>query len=95
MPDPLKSVRPAVREILSYLLKNPEANDTITGIVEWWLLERRIEQCLSEVNEALVELVASGLVLAHQGADGQTHYRVNRKKRAEILKRLEASPRNP
>jgi hypothetical protein len=26
-------------EILEYLLRNPDAGNTIEGIVEWWLLE--------------------------------------------------------
>jgi hypothetical protein len=71
-------------EILGYLLENPNAQDSIEGIVEWWLLERSIRRGTAKVKEALAKLVAQGLVLEHRGRDSRTHYRINRRQRGEI-----------
>lgn len=71
-------------QILAYLHANPEAQDTLEGIVEWWLLERRIKNQTAKVNEALDFLVAGGLISARTGKDGRTHYTVERGRREEI-----------
>src|SRR5262245_31900134 len=71
-------------EILEYLLRHPEAGDTIEGIVEWWMLEQRIVHALEEVQGSVDELVARGLLLAHRALDGRTHYRLCSGKEAEI-----------
>ena len=65
------------KEILAFLVENPKAQDTLEGIVEWWLLERKIEFVTASVKEALSELVAKGLILEKKGLDSQTHYRIN------------------
>jgi hypothetical protein len=71
-------------QILAYLHANPEAQDTLEGIVEWWLLERRIKNQTAKVNEALESLVSGGLVTARTGKDGRTHYAIERGRREEI-----------
>ena len=47
-------------EILKYLVRHPQAQDTVEGIVEWWLMEQRIVNASAEVKVALAEL--TGLV---------------------------------
>lgn len=74
-----------VCEILSYLVKNPHAKDTLKGIVEWWLLEQTIERETAKVKEALAELIAKGLVLERKRKDSQTYYQINRRKYKKIL----------
>jgi hypothetical protein len=71
-------------EILAYLVENPKAQDTLEGIVEWWLLEREIKFETARVKEALSELVAKGLILEKKGPDSQIYYRINQKKYEEI-----------
>ena len=71
-------------EILAYLVEHPEARDTLEGILEWWLLERKIKRQKDQVKEALAELVARGLVLEHKGGNSQTQYRINQSKYEEI-----------
>ena len=73
-------------EILAYLVEHPEARDTLEGILEWWLLERKIKRQKDQVKEALTELVARGLVLEHEGGNSQTHYSINQSKYEEIQK---------
>lgn len=61
-------------EVLEYLEQHPDAQDTLEGVCDWWLLERRIRRTVREVEAALGELVAKGFVAARRGNDGKTHY---------------------
>ena len=72
-------------DILSYLYENSEAQDTVEGIVQWWLLEQRIHGLTGYVQEALADLVASGLLLSFEGSDSRVHYRINNSKQREIV----------
>lgn len=73
-------------QILAYLVEHPEAQDTVEGIVEWWLLERAIKFQENQITKAISELVAKGLVIEHKGRDSQTHYQINQSKYEEIQK---------
>ena len=72
------------QDILAYLAAHPEAQDTMEGIVEWWLLEQEIRRSTALVNAALAELISQGLVLERRGRDGRIHYRINRHKAVRI-----------
>lgn len=77
-------------EILAYLADHPSAQDTLEGVVEWWLLEETIKDRTERVKEAIDDLVSKRLLLERKGKDERTHYRINRRRvRAisEILKR--------
>jgi Fe2+ or Zn2+ uptake regulation protein len=76
------------REILAYLAEHREAQDTLEGIAQWWLLERYVQQGMLTVKAALDGLVARGLVLEQQGKDSRMRYGINRRKRREIVKLL-------
>jgi len=76
-------------EILAYLVENPKAQDTLEGIVEWWLLERQIKFQTARVNEALSELVAKGLVIEQRVNNSKIHYRLNQSRFKEIKKLVE------
>ena len=53
-------------EILAYLAEHPEAEDTLDGIVRWWLLEQKIKYQTNMVREAIAELVGEGLLLEYK-----------------------------
>ena len=72
-------------EILEYLIDNPNAQDTLEGIVEWWLLERTVKQQTLVVEEALSMLVAERFLLARKGLDSRTHYKLNSRRRRKIM----------
>jgi hypothetical protein len=81
----LKSESPIERQILDYLTKNPAAQDTLRGIVEWWLMKENISQTTADVEAALAKLVAEGKLSAWKAADRSVHYghhRKNAKKRS-------------
>lgn len=71
-------------ELLEYLVENPDAQDTLEGIVEWWLFEQTIKQQTALVQMALTELVGMGVVLERKGKDARTYYKLNRRKLKEI-----------
>ena len=75
----LKSESPVERHILDYLSANPSAQDTLRGIVEWWLLKQRIQESLSEVEAAVNRLVTKGQLIAEAGPDGLIRYRSPRR----------------
>ena len=83
----ITSERPQSRTaelILAYLAENPNAQDTVEGIVEWWLLEEEIKHRQAEVKRALSELVDKGLVLERTGQDQRTRYQLNQERLADI-----------
>lgn len=82
--SPSQPPRPLTRELLDYWMHHPEAQDTEESIVEWWLLQNRIQQAVVEVRCVLTELIERGFVIARQQADGRNRYQLNRPKAREI-----------
>jgi hypothetical protein len=70
------------------LAEHPDSQDTLEGIVEWWLLEREIKHQTALVSKALAELVERGLVVERQRADARASYQVNRTRLGEIRELL-------
>jgi hypothetical protein len=84
--------------ILAYLIENPNAQDTLEGIIEWWLLDRFTKSHAAKVKKALDEMVVAGLVLERRGKESRMYYKVNRAKLKEIsaiLKSKRLSSRIP
>jgi hypothetical protein len=75
----LNNESPIERQILDYLRENPAAQDTLRGIVEWWLLRQKITQSTTDVEKALANLVAEGRLSVRTGPDGQIHFFHSRK----------------
>ena len=73
-----------LREILAHLHDNPDAEDTLEGIGEWWLLEQQVKRWSAGVKEAVAELVADGWILERKGADARSRYQVNPQRSQEI-----------
>ena len=76
--DQTKEKKRACHYILAYLLENPDAGDTLDGIVEWWLLNQRIRFETQTVSQAVAKLVADGLIVEQKGPDSRIIYRANR-----------------
>jgi len=71
-------------DILSYLSKHPMAQDTLEGIVEWWVLEQGVEQRVMAVKDALARLMTQGYVLQGKRTDGRVYYKLNERMLAEV-----------
>ena len=65
-------------EILRYLIKHPDAQDTLDGIAGWWFLERTTKYPKLLVQEALDMMVNDGLVIEHEGTDARKVYKLYR-----------------
>ena len=72
------------KDILSYLVRHPDAQDTVEGIVQWWLLEQKAQDALCAAKEVLDSLLANGWLEARIGNDGRDHYRVRAERLGEI-----------
>ncbi len=87
--SPWQRLGPVALQILAYLSTHRDSQDTVEGIAEWWLLEQRIRHVITEVKNALAELVAHGLVLERTARDGRVRYRLNPRKRKAVAHHLE------
>ena len=74
---------------MSYLIEHQDAQDTLEGIVEWWLVEQKIKQQTARVKEVLDDLVKNTYLLESTGLDSRSRYRINHSKRNEILSLIE------
>lgn len=74
-----------IRKILRYLIEHPDVQDTLEGIVQWWILEERLKDSLDNVRQTMLVLEEMEFVMSHQAGDGRVHYMLNREKLAEIL----------
>jgi hypothetical protein len=60
--------------ILDYLQRNPEAADTLGGIVNWWLPAEAVHIEASRVERALEQLVAKGFAVKRVLVGGSVVY---------------------
>lgn len=74
--------------ILSYLNENPQASDTIEGILHWWLLDRIIVEEEAVVKQVLTQLVERNLIMVAQTTDARPYYRLNTEQIDEVRKLL-------
>ncbi len=82
-------------DVLAYMFEHQDAQDTLEGIIEWWLVEQEIKHQIVAVKDVLAGLVEKNLIIEHRGPDSRYHYRVNRSKEKEILVLLEQPDGRP
>jgi len=75
-------------KILRYLDQNPNAADTLDGILEWWLPKQSLYEQEKIVQRALNSLVEQRLLLIKQSTDARKHYRLNVDRIQEIRRVL-------
>ena len=87
-PDEIKEKKEELvaREILRYLIANPDAQDIPKHIVKWWLFDRYQTKLVKEV---LNKLAADGLVIAQEVSPSETLYKMNRRRRRKIISLLQ------
>jgi hypothetical protein len=61
-------------EILEYLAKHPDAQDTIDGILHWWVIDASIRRWAPKIAETVAQLVEQGYLEQKQSADGNVIY---------------------
>jgi hypothetical protein len=66
------------RDVLAYLSEHPLAQDTLEGVVEWWLLQQHVQRWTPRVEAVLAKLVSEGLLLERKDQDERSHYQLNK-----------------
>ncbi len=67
-------------DILAYLTNHPAAQDTVEGIVQWWILDKRIQDSIVEVQRALDRLVSRQLLIETKRVGAGSVYSINPEK---------------
>ena len=76
----------AFEAITSYLADHPNANDTLEGVTQWWLLAKGAAWSRSDIQKAIARGIHEGLILETRGADGHVRYSLMPGKLGEIRK---------
>ena len=66
------------RLIVDYLLKHPEAGDTLEGIACWWIGRVRIETDVDRVAGVVQTLVSGKFLIERDAGEGRKIYFLNR-----------------
>lgn len=80
------------RAILDYLIDHPHAQDTLSGIVDWWVMESYIKWSTEEARKVIDDLVGRGLLIEEEGVAGEPRFRLDQKRLEEIRKQLKTEP---
>jgi hypothetical protein len=64
-------------EILDYLARHPDAQDTIDGILHWWVLDACVRKWTPKIAGAVQQLVEQGFLEEKLSPDGQIFYHVS------------------
>jgi hypothetical protein len=75
-------------EILDYLASHPEAQDTLDGILHWWVLDSCVKKWAPKVPETVVKLVEQGFVEEKRSSDGKIFYHISPNYLATLQQRL-------
>jgi len=78
-------------EILDYLARHPEAQDTLDGILQWWVLDSCVKRGTLRIAETVAKLVEQGFLKEKRSSDGQTFYHVS----PRYLFTLQQQPTHP
>jgi hypothetical protein len=71
------SLQSPALEILDYLTRHPDAQDTIDGILHWWVLDSCIRKWTATIAETALQLVERGFLQEKASGDGHVFYRVS------------------
>jgi hypothetical protein len=64
-------------EILDYLARQPDAQDTIEGILHWWVLDSCIRDWAPKIAKTVAQLVERGFLEEMRSPDGKIFYHVS------------------
>jgi hypothetical protein len=64
-------------EILDYLARHPDAQDTLEGILQWWVLDSCIRNWAPRIAKTVAQLVEAGFLEKRTSAEGQIRYRIS------------------
>jgi len=82
-------------EVMDYLARHRAAEDTLEGIVSWWLPLQRMSLAVASIEEALRDLVSRNQVAVRRGPDGRLRYRLNPQFTNGTRRRTTRTPKRP
>jgi hypothetical protein len=71
---PLPSPAP---EILDYLARHPEAQDTLDGILHWWVLDSCVKRWAPKIAKTVAKLVKESFLEERRSSDGKIFYHIS------------------
>lgn len=76
--EPTRRDEQVMRDILGYFVRNPQAADTLDGIVRFRVMDELLHRGVPETEEALERLVAGGLLRRENAPGTSALYRLDR-----------------
>ncbi|NKE72894.1 hypothetical protein [Candidatus Manganitrophus noduliformans] len=73
-----------IRDLFRYLVANPDAKDTIEGVLQWWLLKGGTALGVREVQEAVDFLVSKEWLIEREATPSKKIYGMNKSRIKEI-----------
>jgi hypothetical protein len=64
-------------EILEYLSRHPNAQDTIEGILQWWVLDSCLRNWAPRIAATVQQLVDDDFLEKRTAGDGRLFYRIS------------------
>ena len=58
---------------------HPEAQDTLDGILHWWVLDACVKKWAPKIAETVAQLVEQGFLEEKRSSDGKIFYYVSRR----------------
>jgi hypothetical protein len=89
VPKP-SSLRSPAPEILDYLARHPDAQDTLDGILRWWLLDSCLRKWAPRIESTVARLVKQGFLEEKQSSDGRLFYRASASYLANLRQKIKA-----
>jgi hypothetical protein len=86
--EPSSSIQQAIRQILDYFLRHPEAVDSADGIAYWRLLDEVNQPSLTDTEDGIRWLVSRGFLHEVIVPGSRGVYRLNADMREEAMQFL-------
>jgi hypothetical protein len=64
-------------EILDYLAGHPAAQDTLDGILGWWVMDAYLKKWTPKIEETVTQLVEQGYLEKKPSLDGRIFYHIS------------------
>jgi len=83
------------RDVLRYFLCNPQAADSLEGVVKWRLAEENVHRTVQATRYALQLLVDKGYLLERRSAIAGEFFALNPQKRREAERFVQGGKHKP
>jgi hypothetical protein len=82
----------AVKDILGYFLRNPQAVDSVEGVARWRVMEEQVHRTLEQTQSALAWLLSEGYLEELETASTGRIVRLNHERQAVAARFLSKPP---